>query len=332
MISNSVLRQSFLILIIVGLSLLLFSNLYFIIDALLGAIILAILSVKPIRFLEKRKIKPTMAKWIYFLGAILGVVIPIFSLVLVLKNQWSSILGFLNHYSQSIEIIGQKVNEKMGMNIVNEDLLKSVALKISAFVPKILNSSIDLLTTLGVMYFLLYFFIKEGSALGKGALSILPLKDTNRENLYTLTYQSVMSNTLMMPLVALVQAIIAWIGYLIAGVNNSLIWFLATLFASMIPFFGAALIYIPLGIFLFVKGQQTWGIFILLWGFIAVSSSDNILRIFFMKKFDNTHPLITFLGVLAGLNIFGFLGIIFGPLLISSLIILIKIYREEYTH
>jgi predicted PurR-regulated permease PerM len=50
-----------------------------------------------------------------------------------------------------------------------------------------------------------------------------------------------------------------------------------------------------------------------------------------MKKFDDTHPLVTFLGVLAGLNIFGFLGIIYGPLLISLLLILIKIYREEYS-
>lgn len=328
--SHTALKQIFLLSIILGLSYLLLTNLYFIIDALLGAILLAILSVKSIRILENRKIKTVMAEWIYLIGCIIAVLLPILAIIFIVKNQWNSIYNFLNHYSQSIEIMGDKINQQFGVDMVNAELVKSIAVKVSSFVPKILNSSLDLLTTLGVMFFLLYFFIKEGSALRKGALSMLPLKESNRDNLYHLIYQSVLSNALMMPLVALVQAIIAWIGYLIVGVNNSIIWFIATFLASMIPFFGAALIYIPLGILLFFKGQQTSGIFILLWGFLAVSSSDNILRIFFMKKFDNTHPLITFLGVLAGLNIFGFLGIIYGPLCISLLLILIKIYREEY--
>jgi predicted PurR-regulated permease PerM len=330
MISHTALRQSFLIALILGLSLLLFTNLYFIIDALLGSMILGILSVKPIQFMVRRRIKRSHAELIYFTGALLGVVVPLTILFFVLKGQWSSIFHFLQGYGQSMEIIGQKLNEKLGINLVNEDVIKSTAIKISSFVPKLLNSTLDLLTTIGVMYFLLYFFIKEGTSIRSGLLSILPLKDSNRDSIYSLTYQSVLSNTLMMPLVALFQGLIAWVGYALAGVSHSFIWFVATFLASMIPFFGAALIYIPLGILLFFKGQQGAGIFVMVWGFAAVSSADNFLRIFFMKKFDNTHPLITFLGVMAGLNIFGFLGIIFGPLLISLLLILIRIYREEY--
>lgn len=330
MISHTALRQSFLIALILGLSLLLFTNLYFIIDALLGSMILGILSVKPIQFMVRRRIKRSNAELIFFTGALLGVVVPLTILFFVLKGQWSSIFHFLQGYGQSLEIIGQKLNEKLGINLINEDVIKSTAIKISSFVPKLLNSTLDLLTTIGVMYFLLYFFIKEGTSIRSGLLSILPLKDSNRESIYSLTYQSVLSNTLMMPLVALFQGLIAWVGYALAGVSHSFIWFVATFLASMIPFFGAALIYIPLGILLFFKGQQSAGIFVMIWGFAAVSSADNFLRIFFMKKFDNTHPLITFLGVMAGLNIFGFLGIIFGPLLISLLLILIRIYREEY--
>ena len=330
MISHTALRQSFLIALILGLSLLLFTNLYFVVDAFLGSIILAILSVKPIQFMIKRKVKRSHAELIYFMTALLGVLIPLTIIFFVLKGQWLSIFHFLQGYGQSLEIIGQKLNEKFGINLVNEDVIKSTIIKVSSFVPKLLNSTLDLLTTIGVMYFLLYFFIREGTAIRQGLLSILPLKESSRESIYSLTYQSVLSNSLMMPLVALFQGLIAWIGYALAGVGNSFIWFLATFLASMIPFFGAALVYIPLGILLFFKGQETAGIFVMVWGFAAVSSADNFLRIFFMKKFDNTHPLITFLGVMAGLNIFGFLGIIFGPLLISLLLILVRIYKEEY--
>jgi predicted PurR-regulated permease PerM len=330
MISHTAFRQSFLIALILGLSILLFTNLYFIIDALLGSIVLSILSVKPISIMVKRRIKREHAEWIFFIGALLAVLIPLTVLFFLLKGQWSSIIHFFKTYSHSVVLISQKINEKFGSNLITNDMLKSAILKISSFAPKVLNSSLNLLTTIGIMYFLLYFFIKEGTVIRKGLLSILPIKDSNRESIYSLTYQSVLSNSLMMPLVALFQGFIAWIGYAIMGVSHSFIWFLATFLASMIPFFGAALIYIPLGFLLIFKGQQSAGIFVIVWGFAAVSSADNFLRIFFMKKFDNTHPLITFLGVMAGLNIFGFLGIIFGPLLISLLLILIRIYREEY--
>lgn len=330
MIPNSTLKQFFLLAIIVALACVLASNLYFILNAVLGAFILTILSVKPIRFLEKRKIKTEAAEWIYLLGSMAVVVIPIFIAILALKNQWSSIINFVENYRQTLQAVGATLQNRLGLNIIDGELLKSVALKVSTYIPKVLNSSLDLVTTLGVMYFLVYFFIKEGSEFRKGILSILPLQDSNKDLLYNLIYQSVLSNTLMMPMVALVQAIIAWLGYLWIGLDNSFIWFLATFLASMIPFFGAGLIYVPLGIFLIAKGDQGSGIFTLAWGFLAVSMADNFLRIFFMKKFDNTHPLITFLGVLAGLNIFGFLGIVFGPMLISLLLILIQIYREEY--
>jgi predicted PurR-regulated permease PerM len=331
MVTQKSLSQLFLLVFIIGLAYLLSSNLIFMMDAVLGAVIIAILSVKPINFLTRRGIKQSKAEWIYFIASILVVVVPLIIVVSIIKNQFQSIIDFVTRYKESLTLIGTKVNEKFGINLVNEELLKTIAIKISTFLPKILNSTVDTLTTLGVMYFLLYFFIKEGSAMHQGVLGLLPVREENQKKLFHLIYQSILSNAIMMPVVAFVQAIFAWIGYLIIGTNNSFIWFVATFFLAMLPFFGAALVYIPLGVLTYFSGHEVSGIFIILWGIIVVSSSDNVLRIYLMKKFDDTHPLVTFLGVLAGLNIFGFLGIIYGPLLISLLLILIKIYREEYS-
>jgi predicted PurR-regulated permease PerM len=330
MISNNGLKQLFLLLFILGLASLLCTNLVFMLDAILGAIILAILSVKPIEFLVKRKIKPANAEWIYFLGSITIILTLLTSVFFIAKNHFHSVIDFAAKYKDSIEVIGSSVNEKIGIQIINGDFLKTIALKVSSFIPTILNSTLDIFTTLGVMYFLLYFFIKEGTALRSGVLSLLPVSAGNRETLFDLIYQSILSNAVMMPVVAFVQAILAWISYIIVDTSNSFIWFIATFFLAMLPFFGAALVYIPLGVLTFIHGYHASGIFIILWGISVVSSSDNVLRIYLMKKFDDTHPLVTFLGVLAGLNIFGFLGIIFGPLLISLLLILVKIYKEEY--
>jgi predicted PurR-regulated permease PerM len=330
MITQSSLRQFFSVAIMLVLAGLICTHLYFLIDAFLGAIILGIISVKPIRFLVKRKLYPMLAEWLFLISTMIILIVPIVLFLFFLKNKWNLIFKFINQYIHSIEILGQKINEKTGIIIVNQDLLQSTAMTLTSNVPSLFNSSLYFMINLGVMYLLLYFFIKDKASILKGVFSLLPLHHSNRTNLFHLTYQSVLSNALIMPLVALAQALCAWLGFIIIGLENSFIWFIASFFASMLPFFGAGIIFIPLGFFLIIKGSTGNGIFILIWGIALVGTIDNFLRMYFMKRIDHTHPLITFLGVMMGLNLFGFLGIIFGPLLISMLFILIKIYKKEY--
>jgi len=331
MITKSSLRHFFLLLILIGLSFLIFTNLYFIIDAILGAIILAFISVKPIQYLIKKKLNPMYAEYIFLLGTIIVLILPILTCSLIIKNKWDSIFNFIIQYSHSISSLGKKINEYTGIEIINAELIKTSTLNITSYLPKVFNSSLHILVNLGVMYLVLFFFIKDKASILKGVFSLLPLQESNRTNLFHLTYESVLSNAFGMPLVALAQGLLAWIGFFIIGLNNSFVWFIATFFFSMLPFFGAGIIFIPLGLFLILKGSTSSGIFIILWGIILVGTIDNFLRMYFMKKIDHTHPLITFFGVLMGLNLFGFLGIIFGPLLISMLFILIKIYKKEYS-
>lgn len=98
----------------------------------------------------------------------------------------------------------------------------------------------------------------------------------------------------------------------------------------MIPFVGTLVGILPVFIISLSTGQnfQAWGI--LLYGIIVVGSADNIIRLFVLKKLDNVHPLITLIGVIIGVPIFGFIGLIFGPLLISLFFIVLKSYNKEY--
>jgi predicted PurR-regulated permease PerM len=73
---------------------------------------------------------------------------------------------------------------------------------------------------------------------------------------------------------------------------------------------------------------QAWGI--LIYGLVVVGSTDNIIRLYVLKKLDDVHPLITLIGVIVGVPLFGFIGLIFGPLLISLFIVIVRIYRKEY--
>jgi predicted PurR-regulated permease PerM len=78
------------------------------------------------------------------------------------------------------------------------------------------------------------------------------------------------------------------------------------------------------------QGQTYQGIGVLIWGFVIIGGIDNVVRFLVAKKLANVHPLTTIFGVIMGVNLFGFLGIIFGPILLSIFVVLIEIYINEY--
>ena len=140
----------------------------------------------------------------------------------------------------------------------------------------------------------------------------------------------VISNTIGIPLIAFIQGIVGLIGYLIIGINEPFLWFAATCITAMMPVVGAALVYVPLTVMLFANGETGRGIAMGIWGFGLIGLVDNLFRFIINKKLGDIHPLITIFGVIAGLQLFGFIGLVFGPLLISMFILLLRIYGNEF--
>jgi predicted PurR-regulated permease PerM len=158
----------------------------------------------------------------------------------------------------------------------------------------------------------------------------IPLKDENVGKLRKEVNMMVVSNAIGIPLVAFAQGVVGLIGYLIIGVNEPFFWFGVTCIAGMLPVVGAALAYVPI-IIIFFANDETWkGIAMIIYGFGIIGTVDNVLRFTLLKKMGNVHPLTTVFGVIIGLNLFGFIGLIFGPLLISLFILLLKIYSSEF--
>ncbi len=330
MISNKLLTQLLLLITIVFLGYLISSNLMAILDSILGAIMLYILSRKPIHFMMKRNISRNGAEWIFLIVTLLAIIVPIASLIWLAEHHVHNIFNNFNEYKSALEQLNEKVKMEFGFNILSKDFGANLLKKVSQWIPAMINSGLNLLSTVGIMIILLYFFFASDSWNQRKLGEYLPLNSQNQAVLFQKVYSSIFSNAIIIPLVALIQALVAWIGYMIAGVPNSFLWMVATFFTSMLPLVGGALVYIPLALILIFSGHQNMGIFLIIWGVVVVSSSDNFLRIFLTKKFEDTHPLITFLGVIVGLNVFGFLGLIYGPLLLSLFFILIKMYKVEY--
>src|SRR5438046_1411931 len=114
---------------------------------------------------------------------------------------------------------------------------------------------------------------------------------------------------------ALVQAVMAGVGYLIAGVPGAGMLALLTFFLSVVPI-GPPLIWIPAALWLFHEGSTGWGVFMLVWG-IGVSSIDNVVKPWLISQGSDMPFLLIFFGVLGGALTFGFIGVFLGPTLLA---------------
>lgn len=132
-------------------------------------------------------------------------------------------------------------------------------------------------------------------------------------------------------MIALVQGLLGGIMLFILGVEGAAFWGMLMAVASLIPL-GAGLIYWPMGIILILTGQWVQGIILLLWGNFVISSADNVIRPKILGGDEGMPEIVTLLSVLGGVQVFGFTGFIFGPLILGLFLTSLQIYKSELRH
>jgi predicted PurR-regulated permease PerM len=330
-ISNNAIRQILLLLVIIALGILLFSQLQSFLPAALGAYTLFVLLKKWMYILTGRyKWKKGRAAGLLMFGSFLVILLPIALLINLLYGK----IGFaVEHSTQVLNTLQQFIHRfehKYRMVITSGKTMAELTSWGAQTLPQVLGATFNSITTVAVMYFILYFMLIEGRKMESSLHEWLPLKDENLLLLRRETNSLVYSNAVGIPLIALLQGSIALLAYLMLGVNEPMFWFVVTCIASMIPVVGAALAYVPVAILLFAGGENIRGIIMLAYGFGVVSTVDSIFRFWLQKRIGDVHPMITAFGVILVLSLFGFIGLIFGPILISVFILLIKIYANEF--
>jgi predicted PurR-regulated permease PerM len=330
-INQNRIRQFFFILIILLLGILLFFELYSFVPALLGAITLYVLLHKWMLYLTERK------KWsrggtalLLMLLSLLVILLPVAMLVNLLSSKVSYALQHSAELTVALKKLVADMELKFGVTIASEQNINRFGNSVAELIPKVLGATFNTLSTIFFMYFILYFMLVNARKMETALYEYIPLRDENVAQLGKEVNMMVISNAIGIPLIAFAQGVVALIGYLLIGVDEPFFWFAVTCIAAMLPVIGAALAYLPISIFFFANGQTTQGIIMLIFGFGIIGTVDNVLRFTLLRRLGNVHPLTTVFGVIAGLSLFGFIGLIFGPLLISMFMLLLKIYSNEF--
>lgn len=320
-----------LIVIILVLGIVIFIELTPFLGGLLGACtIYVLLRGQMCRLTQKKKMRRSLAAVLLLGETILCFLVPLSLTVWMLLNK----IQHLNLDPQAviapIEHLSLLIEEKTGYDLLQTGNIASVA----SFIPKVgqyLMSGISSFSlNIFTLIFVLYFMLIGGENMENYINELLPFNDKNKKNVLDEIYLIVRSNAIGIPLLAVIQGAIALAGYYIFNVPSPLFFGVLTCFATIIPIVGTGLVWAPLALYLALSGDWGMALGLLLYSVLILTQVDNLIRFILQKKMADTHPLITIFGVVIGLPLFGFMGIIFGPLLLSVFILCIHIFKTEY--
>ena len=331
LIPNTVIRQLFALLIVLLIGLLIFYELLPYLSGVLGAITFYILMQGWMVKLVNKGWRPGWAAALLMLISFVGILLPIMGVILMLGKRVGQAV---QNSEKVLSAVDQNIHfweQKIGYDFADSIDVNAISSWLSNGLQNIAGGTFNVILAVGLMYFLLYYMFTDQKMMNSGIGRIFPVSERSFEMISTQLKSIVRSNALGIPLVALAQGIIALIGFLIFGVEDPFFWFVIVTIGSMIPFVGTAVGIVPVFILELSIGNTwaAWGI--LIYGIVVVGSTDNIIRLYVLKKLDDVHPLITLIGVIIGVPLFGFIGLIFGPLMISLFLILLQVYQEEYT-
>jgi predicted PurR-regulated permease PerM len=329
---NNRLRQVLLLVIIAFLAISMLTQLYGFLPGLLGGITLYILTRNLFEKLTtKKKWKPGVTALLFILCSIILIAIPVYAAILMITPKINALLNNQHEVIQGLQIFSDKVKAFSGIEIFSSKNTETAAAKVSAMIPKLLNSTASVLTNLIMLFFLYYYLLVNGKPIEKYLNKIIPLKQENVDKLASETITMIRANAIGIPVICIVQGVFAAIGYLIFGVKDWGLWGFITGVFAFFPIVGTMIIWVPLVIVLYSSGHSYTATWLTIYSLVVTGNVDYITRLGLLKRMGNVHPMITVLGVIVGLNLFGFIGLIFGPLLVSYFIILVKIYINEFT-
>lgn len=330
-IDNNKIRQVIFLVIIIFLLALAFYHLSEFIPALLGAITLYIISRKyHVLLTEKLGWKSWISVLFIILTSLVLIILPLYYLVNTLITKMSNSSDYLSFINNFFLKAQSYIKERFNYDFGNSFDFGKAGELVTKYTSTILNTTINIITIIVFTYFIFYFLLDNYKYIERMMVRALPLKKSNINIIGEKIRKMVIANAIGIPVIALGQGIVATIGYIIFGAENPFFLFALTSIACIIPIVGGSIIYIPVAFMSFVNGNTTAAIGILCFG-LATSVVDNIFRFTFLKKLENIHPLNSVFGIILGMKLFGFIGLVFGPIVVSLILLLIEVYHDEFS-
>ncbi|WP_443945070.1 AI-2E family transporter [Pedobacter sp. AW1-32] len=322
-------RNNINLVIIIVLGLLIAYSLQGIFSAILSTLVLyTIMRPAYIYWAEIRKLNRRFVAVTLIALSIVVIILPFYGLSSMVIAKISELrdneIFFKNLLVKFQHLIPFKIDAKL-----IEEGLNRLGNWATQLFPSLISSAINIVLSLLVVYFLLYFMLIERKIFETALIKYAPFRAQNALRFGDEMRNTTYANVLGQGLICIVQGSLVSLSFFVLGYRDPVFWGVITTFISFVPVLGPPVVFVPAAVLQIANGHSFEGWAMLIFGFVVIINIDNVLRFIIAKKVGNIHPIITVIGVIIGIPLFGILGLIFGPLLLSYFILLIKIYESS---
>jgi len=299
------------------------------VNAFFGALILYVIFSPLHSWLSKgERMRSEFAAVLVILVSMLVITIPLMYAAVLMVSQVNIVLSNADNFTEKMSMMGGLIPGSQIRSLLDNQFAQLGTYIQQRFL-SIVEGVAQTVTTLTIMYFLLYYMLVNYNKMPDIVKSVIPFNDKNTRRL-SKEFSDITNSTIISTgVIAVIQGALIAFCFWIFDVPGEIFWgFIAVIFA-VLPVVGTPLLWFPAGVLKMLGGNYTAGIGILIFGTMLVNF-ENMLRPYIQKKVGQIHPLISIVGFFMGLNYFGILGIIVGPLLLSYFFLMVGMFKEEY--
>jgi predicted PurR-regulated permease PerM len=192
----------------------------------------------------------------------------------------------------------------------------------------LLGGVVGLIFQIFFTVFTMYYLFRDGDRIYQAMLEAIPLNKAETRKIFDRTHEVIHASVYGVIVIAMVQGTLGGLAFAVLGLPSPVVWGVVMFFLSMIPMVGSSVIWVPTAIYLAVTGHYGKAVALALWGALVIGTIDNILRPKLVGERARLHELLIFFSVLGGLQIWGPLGLVLGPVMIAITIALFDIFRH----
>jgi predicted PurR-regulated permease PerM len=333
---NSNTERHFILLLLILVALLAFAIFYPFLSVIVLGASFAIILYPIFRWIKKHITKNIswLASTITIILSFIIIGIPIFFLIKTVVFQVQE--SYVNVISGTdtgaiINKIDLKINNILpeGINFNTREKIINIASSLTDNLATFFTYTFGTVIMAVLLVLTVFYMLNNGTQWKDLLASMLPLSKNNVNEIVAKLKEAVNRIFRGFFFVGLVQGFFAWVGFMIFNVPNALLWAVLASLASIIPTFGTSVITVPIMIYLVLIGQYFNAFLLLLWCILIIATVDNIISPYVISKNTDISPMFILFSVLGGIALFGAIGIIIGPLVISLLFCLVSIYKRE---
>jgi len=302
------------------------------------SIVLTVLFFPLNEWILKRFKRPNLAAALSVIAIILFIFVPLAILASLVGRQVGSLLEnapneLLSSWYVSLQIWVTKIEDMLGVqfNLLEyyQKGLKWLGTSLAGITSGLVVETAHFIFHFFILSIVSFYLFRDGRRFFEVMIHLVPVKDQYERSLAHEMQNTIHGVFYGSFLTALLQAILATLGYWIAGVPGYLVWGCITFFVAFIPMIGTGAAVIPLVIMLFAQGKTGSAIFLSLYAAGIIGLVDNIVKPLLIRS--NMHPLIIFLSLFGGIAVFGPTGLLLGPIILSLLTATVKMYSRDFT-